>query len=242
MNKLIQKKQGFTLIEILIATGIFSLLMAVTSGIVAQSSGYQAKIKALRTVSMETRKIADFVSSEVRSANALGSIRYRDDSNIPRSLSYSTSLALFSCSGGFCAPKYRLESDITGIADDANLDSNVLVTFVKREGIIYAHVLAHKDANEGKFYYAEVSLASGELDINEVYAENESSEGRVKSVSGESGVLVKFGGLAPAKDDLHHKHPYVTFSIKAKTQGYDSLSLTQRASASIRSMVDMRSY
>jgi len=238
-------QSGFTLIEILIATAIFSLLMVITSGIVAESSGYQAKIKALRSVSMETRKIADFISSEVRSANGSGTINYTNISGA-ESITYSSSLAIFSCDINYCDPVHLKDADILAPgfakADRTNLNGNTLITFVKENGVTSAHILVYKSTDEGKLYFEKVG---GEVNLNSIVSlmtESDVYSGKDETDGMGVGVAVNFGGFAPAKSDTHQRHSYVTFLASAKTRGYDTLASAQRATASIRSMVVLRSY
>ena len=242
--KIINKiRPAFTLIEILIATAIFALLMVVTSGIVAESSGYQAKIKALRNASIETRKVADFISNEVRSANGSGTINYENSGGL-KSKTYSSSLAIFACDTENCDPVHLDDTGALGFAkaDRTNLQGNVLITFAKEDNIVHAHILAYNSADEGKLYLKNVS---GDFNLNDEFGsmgEDDLCSG--KSVTDETGVglAVNFGGFAPATDDSHLRHPYVTFLASAKTWGYDDLAPVQRATASIRSMVVIRSY
>lgn len=238
-------RPAFTLIEILIATSIFSLLMVMTSGIVAESSGYQAKIKALRNVSAETRKAADFISNEIRSANGSGTVEYVNSAGL-KSVSYSTSLAIFNCNQTYCDPQYRTTADITtpgfALPDHSNLTGNVLITFVKEDGIARAHVIAFRDNNQHKLYFKKVSAdlninsEVGSMSEDDVYSGKEESDGTGVEMA------AHFGGFAPGKEDLHPRHSYVTFLVTARTRGYDDLPSVQRAIASIRSMVVMRSY
>ncbi len=245
MKNKLKIKLGFTLIEILIATAIFSLLMVITSGIVAESSGYQAKIKALRSVSMETRKIADFISSEVRSADSFGTINYINVGG-SKSSTYSASLAIFSCGLSYCDPVHVDDTEILapGFAksDRSNLKGNVLITFVKENGVTSAHILVYKSADEGKLYFEKVG---GEVNLNSIVSlmtESDVYSGKDETDGMGVGVAVNFGGFAPAKSDTHQRHSYVTFLASAKTRGYDTLASAQRATASIRSMVVLRSY
>lgn len=67
--QLTTKHRAFTLMEVLIATGIFAAVMVITVGILGQSSSFRGKIKATRETTSETRKIADMITRDVRSAN-----------------------------------------------------------------------------------------------------------------------------------------------------------------------------
>jgi prepilin-type N-terminal cleavage/methylation domain-containing protein len=75
MNRKISTKKAFTLLEILIATAIFSTVMVLTTGIISQSSGSQTKLKANREASEESRHLADLISRDIRTAE--GSFRVK---------------------------------------------------------------------------------------------------------------------------------------------------------------------
>ena len=68
MNKTCDKK-GFTLIEILVSTAMFAVLMVMTTSIIIQSVGYQSKLRAIRAASQESRRIADMLTRDIHSAN-----------------------------------------------------------------------------------------------------------------------------------------------------------------------------
>ena len=63
------KQKGFTLLEVLIASAIFASMLVMATGIIAQTSNYQGRLKAMRETSEETRRLADMITRDVRSAN-----------------------------------------------------------------------------------------------------------------------------------------------------------------------------
>lgn len=64
---------GFTLLEILIAIGIFSMVISVAVGIFVRSSGSQKKIIELSDTQREASYLMETVSRELRMATAINS-------------------------------------------------------------------------------------------------------------------------------------------------------------------------
>lgn len=64
-----RNQKGFTLMEVLVATAIFAVIMVIVTATVAQTSSYRTKLKAMRETSEETRRLADMITRDVRSAN-----------------------------------------------------------------------------------------------------------------------------------------------------------------------------
>lgn len=93
--KLYEKKlRGYTILEMLIATAIFAVVMVLATSIVAQSVAYQSKIKAMRATSNEARKTADYINNSIRQANIEGTVT--PDSSTPTAV-YKSGIALFDC-------------------------------------------------------------------------------------------------------------------------------------------------
>jgi len=115
---------------------------------------------------------------------------------------------------------------------------------------ICAHILIWKSANEGQLYYKEMLLANGSFNLNgtnsvySIITLDDIYSGQITSTGKEPAVTVKFGGFVPPQGvaNLHPLHSYVTFLVVAKTRGYNSLSSTQRAAATIRTMVEARNF
>jgi len=69
-------KKGFSLFEILVAGAIFAMVMVIATGVIAQMSGYNKKIRVSKMVSEETRKLAEQISADVRSAVGVDKTTY----------------------------------------------------------------------------------------------------------------------------------------------------------------------
>lgn len=81
--------------EILISSTIFAVLLVIVTGTVVQSSGYQTKMKNQTLISEEARRLADKITTDVRSANR--------EVVIPRTTSvitYATGFAILKITSG----------------------------------------------------------------------------------------------------------------------------------------------
>jgi prepilin-type N-terminal cleavage/methylation domain-containing protein len=70
-NKTIAKNSGLTLIEVLVAMGIFSVVISVAVGIFVSGSNSQRKILELNTTRGEANYLMETVSRELRMATAI---------------------------------------------------------------------------------------------------------------------------------------------------------------------------
>lgn len=88
---------GFTLMELLIAATIFAAVLVIATGILGQSSSFRGKIKATREVSEDTKRLADMITRDVRSANITGTVRARVINNNYIDMTFKNGLALLNC-------------------------------------------------------------------------------------------------------------------------------------------------
>lgn len=96
-------KKGFTLIEVLIATAIFAVVMIMTTAVVSQSVGFQSKIRAVRQSSQESRKLADLISRDIRSAKGSFKIAFNTGTGPNQSVEFKNGMGVFGCIyGGGC--------------------------------------------------------------------------------------------------------------------------------------------
>ena len=80
----LQIKSGFTLMETLVALGIFSLVVSVTVGIFVGSSGSQKKIMELYGTQREGSYLMETISRELRMATAICAVNTDPDCALPR--------------------------------------------------------------------------------------------------------------------------------------------------------------
>lgn len=72
-------KKAFTLLEILIGTAIFAAVMVLTTGIVAQSAGYQTKIKEMRRVLQIQKSLSESLSTDIQQASLPFTVKLNSD-------------------------------------------------------------------------------------------------------------------------------------------------------------------
>ncbi len=149
----IKKVSGFTLVEILIGTMIFAVVMVITTGVVGQSVGYQSKIRAIRQTSEESRKLADMVTRDVREANGEFSIQYNDTATgTPKTVEYDSGLALFGCTETSC-------SALTESTNGSNADYNTAIGVVPLVATKPVNTIVVKSENKIKVYISYRSRA-----------------------------------------------------------------------------------
>lgn len=148
MNKTskIKKYSAFTLIEILIGTMIFAVVMVITTGVVGQSVGYQSKIRAIRQTSQESRRIAEMITNDVREANGEFSIQYTDTATgAPKTVEYDSGLALFGCTESNC-------SVLTESTNGSNADYVTAIDVVPLSAAKSVNTIVVKSENKIKVY------------------------------------------------------------------------------------------
>jgi len=249
MNKSTKKLKAFTLIEILIATGIFSVVMVMTSGVISQSSGYQSKLQASRAVSEESRKIADAVSRDLRLAD--GNLEIKLNSSDASVATFKSGVVLFQC-----ASSCKYIDSATATAPDnvpqnlsenpANYKANALIVFSGDKyifyhsvgGFIYSRTMA-------KAEIASWSDATGALRIHNASAKSIFSlmvnTDPFKVSSADMTNSLGFIGYTAA-DNATSIQSYVGYYIHTQTADYDNLAPFRRSETYIRSMITVRNY
>lgn len=244
-------KNGFTLLEILIASAIFASVLIFTTATIAQGSTFQGKLRTMREVNFEAKKIADQITRDVREANSR--ITVKDGSNDLRSFRNGVAILCFYNSWDIYKHK---NSDVgdnpTNYPDPVNVrnrrsyDTNVLITAKDGKAKIYVsgfheeEMIDRNNTDKTGLYYKEFDLATittiTSTQINETV-----SSGEMIS-SDKVDLFIKFGGFAPSDVTTLRQQPYVQFYITARTHDYDSLSVSRRYETMIRSTATSRSY
>jgi len=221
-------KQGFTLLEVLIATVIFATIMVMTTGVVGQSVGYQSKLKAVRETSNDSRKLSDMISNDIRLSNNTGKIGAD---------SYKNGLALLACDfgAGTCLPIAN-----TQVINEYN--SNTLLIFARNtDGTLRSIVyLSAKESDNSIIYRKEFN--STVLNNAEIIGVKDNSNiifgGGVDSDLND--VTVNFGGYAPDSASTVMQQSFIKFEIISETK--DNTDPKTFAVSRIQSAVTSRNY
>jgi prepilin-type N-terminal cleavage/methylation domain-containing protein len=229
MNISSKKLKGFTLMEVLVSAVIFSVVMVITTGVIAQGSTYGTKIKAMRETSEETRRLADMITRDVRSANVATRVMSGDVISGITYHNYKNGIVLFNCT--IPISSCSIVGNLSPIA--STTPANTLLISTKNSCKVYRNNVK----SDGRNYVESLTmiLSSGEctLPLGSSYTEISSPNNDTK---------IDFSGFAPEDTSVIKQQPYIQFMITSKTKGFDTLSPTQRAQAELRGMVTGRSF
>lgn len=243
-------RKAFTLLEVLIATTIFAVIMLIATGTVAQSSSYRSKLATLRQVNEETRRIADQITRDVRLANSTATVT--DSASPAVTKKFKNGLALLNCNASTCT--FKNSAAPSGAVTYGNpfltsgldsINANTLVIATKDNYKIYML------ANDNKSIYYSGTIPITSTLTWAIINPLKISGNKISSDAAET--AINFGGFCP--DDLiaaifaaiSNQQPYVQFYITSRTAAiggtsYDDLPPNMRAQAELRSMVTSRSY
>lgn len=221
--------KAFTLIEVLIATMIFAVVMVITTGVVGNSVKYQTKIRAVRETSGETSRLADLITSDIRSANS--KIDYTAffplNAVFPLVFKNGVYISEYNVSMNYYEAPSGPDSSTSPW-----LGTELVVGFADTSGITKYRCYA---SYSGKVYFSQSS------DLNDFQPSQLINSANVIS-DPNLDVSIKIGGYAPRDTAPDRQQPYVSFMIDAKTLDYANLLPTDRAQATLKSTVTVRSY
>lgn len=251
--------KGFTLLEVLIATSIFSLVMVMTTGIISQSSGSQSKIAAIRVVSDESRNLSDTLSRDLRSAN--GVFKAKDSAGDV--VEFKNGVALVDCHSGATKCKFVNDVDPTNVyqlSSDYPADALIIAQTDNDSGEKIFKIYSN-GPTVGTLPYSTVSLSAQTLKTSDPLVANGWYIGDILQLYNADGTLligsnasqfstdnlsettINFSGYT-ASDVTKSAdvQSYISYFINTKTKDYDNLQPTARAETSLRSMVTVRNY
>ncbi len=269
--KPLQIKKAFTLIEVLIATMIFAVVMVMTTGVITQSVNYTTKTKALRDASEEAARISDAISRDLKTASGPFNVANLDINGNVTPLSqqsqYPNGIDLGTCSG--------FDPSLTGLQrGTSSYPSDVIIINTKDSIRIYAVNSFVNGANVLAKTYLKTDLqnmspqrwypATNTLVFSQSYFSTPiclpgspcyGNLARVEMTRDPSSKIsslgletsLGFSGYAACNNPSINVtatkiQSYVTFYVHIRTADFDSLPPTQRAEAYLYSMVTMRNY
>lgn len=253
-----KKLRAFTLLEILIATGIFSTILVLATGIVGQSASNQEKLKAERLVTDQTTEIASELSQAVRDADSVGKVVI--DKTVP-GIAYPYGMALFNCIS-VCSPINDTGRGVYAADKPVSDSANTMIIFRKNSAGVIENLIFNSyyaAANKtSRILYRKVSgdqiglqAPSGVSLIDIIRRMRNGTDLTTRILAGastatpldiENDVTAYFAGFAPNETATAagHLSPFVEFSVEAKTRGYADLSASRRAKTIVRSLVTSR--
>lgn len=231
-NYRLETRHAFTLLELLIASTIFAIVMMMALGAITDSANYLAKLKAMRVSSEESRRIADILGEDIKKANTELSVTYDDGTSYPNTL-YKSGIALFSCDSATakCTPQHsELASISTSDSLASEFKANTLVLAEKDNSgnLVYKVYYNFVDSvsNDKMLYYNEVT---GQTNLDLINSDNikkdgnEISGGNVTELDLMNDVVINFGGYAPDSATMeipaNRQQAYVFYNINVKTRG-----------------------
>ena len=260
MKNSTQFSQAFTLLEVLIATSIFAVVMVMTTGVIAQSTGYQTKTKVLRDVSEEAGRISDAISRDLKTAS--GSFSVTDSSGTSRQ--FKNGLALTDATGKFITSSLTTPANISSSLDTTNYQASAVIINTKDsiriyvskisgiQNIIYAETCSKTAVDPcsltagGWWSGNMLSLESTTTSANLITTRITNASANI--ISSSSGIdaldtQAAFSGYT-AVTGGQNVQSYITYFVHSQTKDFASLALTptNRSEVYIRSMVTMRNY
>lgn len=249
MNRKMSKKKGFTLLEILIATVIFAAVMTITTGVVAQSAGFQMKLREVRRVSEETRRINDLLITNIKNAGAEGIVT-ADQDKVETTKTFMKGLVLFDCfaeSGNdYCEFRHFTSDDPLDVGldpssysrvSDVDSKANTLVIFYKSNELTKYKI--YQNYSMGGVNALFVLEGTGNsINLPDLLLSIRQTSNKI---SGKDDFSAKFGGYCPEKSSTLNLQPFVFLSLKSES-GKNLADQNQKATASLRSAVTARSY
>lgn len=226
-----QKNQvnGFTLIEILIASTIFALVMIFATASISQTSNFQGKIRQSRLTSETSRKIASMITQDVREAKG-GSLK-------ANGVRFPKGVVLLNCvQGTDMLTSCNLKNDTAVSIDFASPVVNTLVLIKDNTYKVY-----YSGTHNGVrviFYKAVDNGVTADINLNGISLFD--STNIISPTSTDT--IIQLAGFGPSDASTIKQQAFVKFEITSRTADYNNQPATARAEAVIRSMVTSRNY
>ena len=256
--QLTTRKKAFTLMEVLIAAGIFAIVMVITVGILGQSSTFRSKINAQREASESAKMLADKISRDVRESGFPAKITLCNNKacSAQQEKVFKSGIAIIKGQG-------VIDSDARLWGSFVN-DSEAVNSFAKKDYGTQGQILITTTKDKYKVYFSSyivgvhkavfykeyqrlnpggelVTLTSADIGTtrgkDRFYEVDNLITNRIKQ-----DVSTFFSGYAPYEDATVKQQPYVQFYLISQTKNYDSLLPNFRAKIEIRSAVTARSF
>lgn len=244
-------KKAFTLIEILIATAIFALVMIIVVAIFSWAAGYNNRLKETRRVGQEVRTAMDDLTKNIRLANGSGKLTL-SSTLIDQSIGEITFLR---CSGtvnslnsscvtrmGSVTP-FRYMNNITATNTDPTgsaINSNAILILNKDQGKAILYRTVAVSATNYQIRKAEKQIADWNTVIDFTIANDDLTQA-VSLNPDSTSIRIWFGGYGADKKS-RNQQPYSEIYIIGETKDYDRAQPTMRSRFHLRTLIESRDY
>jgi len=234
VEKTQKKLKGFTLLEVLIATSMFVVVLIITIGTVGFGAGFQGRIGQQKRVTDETSRISDLIERDIRGANA--EIKVAAGA---QTYTFDHGLAEF-----VCIESCSLKNNNVASVELTNVDiadaANALVISANDSYKIYL-----SEGNKDKVavvYYKEIKKSLFKDDVlsgNDIIMIRK-SENQISSTKLETSIY--FAGLASSMSGSTAQQDFVQFYIVSRSLDYNNAKVQNRAKSELRSIITSRRY
>lgn len=252
-------QKGFTLLEVLIATSIFAMVMIMTTGVIAQSTGYQTKTKAMSDTSEEAGRISDAIARDLKLADGWFNVQ-----NLSAQFNQFKNGVALTNSSGFV----NYSTPMNYVTDSAKLDTShyladTLLISTKDKIIIYTTKTGSQNIVYSRSFDKNASFFNGsdgwwtsqtntlslkskgtQRNLFSTYIFNNSAN-IISTSTGDSSLdtQVAFGGYTASNAAAAVKaQSYIAYYVHSLTKDFATLPPTSRSETFLRSMVTVRNY
>lgn len=243
---MLKNSNAMTLVEVLVAAGIFAVVMTMAVGTFFSTSTFREKIKQTRDTGEEVRKIADMVTRDAREAKGGIEVEVTTGAVTKK---FKQGFIAAECSGASeCVLKYN-SNPLEGInnvfcAAPQGVSDGGFILFSPDSYVIYA---AKGSAAGGKIFYKKFNaslkdalIAKGGK-ITDLINKVRNDLANALTASDNEGYFY-VAGYAPDETALNKQQAFVSFYINSRTLNYASLLPNERSESNICSEVALRNY
>lgn len=259
-------KKGFTLIELLIAATIFVIIMVIVTGTFTWTASYNSKLREMRRVTQDGRKVIEQLSREIRLAN--GSATVTDGSApSPAPTRAVGEVTFFDCSSvdiNSCKFAYTINTQINPMqfktessgdmgsigSPDQSKDVNAILILNKDNDEAVFYISIQPDITKTNYDFLRrkvdfirgINLASDFKDMYQNTTQRTLKNSWAMMNDFDTSLELGFAGYGPAKVSTKNQQPYAEFGLRSQTWDYDTVLLNYRAQFDLKTTVETRDY